>query len=123
MRSWTKCAPGTSAQRQSRPLDALYPIVYLDALQVKIKSEGRIQNKALYLAIGINVHGHKEVLGLWASQNEGAKFWNEGAKFWNEGAKFWNEGAKFWLGVVTELKNRGVQDIFIAGCPLGGLTA
>ena len=78
---------------QSRPLDALYPIVYLDALQVKIKSEGRIQNKALYLAIGINVHGHKEVLGLWASQNE---------------------GAKFWLGVVTELKNRGVQDIFIA---------
>ena len=84
---------------QSRPLDALYPIVYLDALQVKIKSEGRIQNKALDLAIGINVHGHKEVLGLWASQNE---------------------GAKFWLSVVTELKNRGVQDIFIAGCPLGG---
>ncbi len=78
---------------QSRPLDALYPIVYLDALQVKIKSEGRIQNKALYLAIGINLRGHKEVLGLWASQNE---------------------GAKFWLGVVTELKNRGVQDIFIA---------
>ena len=99
MRSWTKGAPGTSAQGQSRPLDALYPIVYLDALQVKIKSEGRIQNKALDLAIGINVHGHKEVLGLWASQNE---------------------GAKFWLSVVTELKNRGVQDIFIAGCPLGG---
>jgi putative transposase len=65
-------------------------------LQVKIKSEGRIQNKALYLAIGINVHGHKEVLGLWASQNE---------------------GARFWLGVVTELKNRGVQDIFMPGAP------
>jgi len=78
---------------QSRPLDVLYPIVYLDALQVKIKSEGRIANKSIYLAVGINVHGHKEVLGLWAAQNE---------------------GAKFWLGVVTELKNRGVQDIFIA---------
>jgi len=78
---------------QSRPLDALYPIVYLDALQVKVKSDGRVQNKAIYLAIGINVQGHKEVLGLWAAQNE---------------------GAKFWLGVVTELKNRGVQDIFIA---------
>ena len=78
---------------QSRPLDALYPIVYLDALQVKIKSDGRIANKAIYLAVGINLQGHKEVLGLWAAQNE---------------------GAKFWLGVVTELKNRGVQDIFIA---------
>ena len=78
---------------QARPLEALYPIVYLDALQVKIKSDGRIANKAIYLAVGINVHGHKEVLGLWAAQNE---------------------GAKFWLGVVTELKNRGVQDIFIA---------
>ncbi len=78
---------------QARPLDALYPIVYLDALQVKIKSEGRIANKAIYLAIGITLRGHKEVLGLWASQNE---------------------GAKFWLSVVTELKNRGVQDIFIA---------
>ena len=78
---------------QSRPLDALYPIVYLDALQVKIKSDGRIANKAIYLAVGINLQGHKEVLGLWAAQNE---------------------GAKFWLGVVSELKNRGVQDIFIA---------
>ena len=78
---------------QCRPLDALYPVVYLDALQVKVKSDGRVQNKAIYLAIGINVQGHKEVLGLWAAQNE---------------------GAKFWLGVVSELKNRGVQDIFIA---------
>lgn len=78
---------------QARPLDALYPIVYLDALQVKIKSDGRVANKAIYLAVGINLQGHKEVLGLWAAQNE---------------------GAKFWLGVVTELKNRGVQDIFIA---------
>lgn len=78
---------------QCRPLDALYPVVYLDALQVKVKSDGRVQNKAIYLAIGINVQGHKEVLGLWAAQSE---------------------GAKFWLSVVTELKNRGVQDIFIA---------
>ncbi len=78
---------------QARPLDTLYPIVYLDAMQVKIKSEGRIANKSIYLALGINIHGHKEVLGLWAAQNE---------------------GARFWLGVVTELKNRGVQDIFIA---------
>lgn len=78
---------------QSRPLDALYPIVYLDALQVKIKSDGRVQNKSIYWAVGINLQGHKEVLGLWAAQNE---------------------GAKFWLSVVSELKNRGVQDIFIA---------
>jgi len=78
---------------QSRPLDALYPILYLDALQVKIKSEGRVANKAIYLAIGVNLQGTKEVLGMWASENE---------------------GAKFWLGVVTELRNRGVRDIFIA---------
>ena len=78
---------------QSRPLDPLYPILYLDALQVKIKSEGRISNKAIYLAIGVNLQGTKEVLGMWASENE---------------------GAKFWLGVITELKNRGVRDIFIA---------
>ena len=78
---------------QARPLDALYPIVYLDALQVKIRSEGRIANKSIYLAIGINLRGHKEVLGLWAAQNE---------------------GAKFWLSVMSELKNRGVHDIFVA---------
>jgi len=78
---------------QSRPLDALYPILYLDALQVKIKAEGRVANKAIYLAIGVNLQGTKEVLGMWASENE---------------------GAKFWLSVVTELKNRGVRDIFIA---------
>ncbi len=78
---------------QSRPLDPLYPILYLDALQVKIKSEGRVSNKAIYLAIGVNLQGTKEVLGMWASENE---------------------GAKFWLAVVTELKNRGVRDIFIA---------
>jgi putative transposase len=78
---------------QNRPLDALYPIVYMDAIRVKGRSNGHIINKAVYLAIGINLEGVKEVLGMWAAETE---------------------GAKFWLQVVTELKNRGVQDIFIA---------
>jgi putative transposase len=77
---------------QNRPLDALYPIVYMDAIRVKARSNGHVVNKAVYLAIGINIDGAKEVLGMWTSDNE---------------------GAKFWLQVVTELKNRGVQDIFI----------
>jgi putative transposase len=78
---------------QARPLDAVYPILYLDALQVKVKSQGRVVNKAIYLAFGVNLHGLKEVLGMWAAEAE---------------------GAKFWMQVVTELKNRGVSDIFIA---------
>ncbi len=78
---------------QQRPLDPLYPILYLDALQVKVKDQGRVSNKAIFLAIGVNMSGIKEVLGMWASENE---------------------GAKFWLGIITELKNRGVKDIFIA---------
>jgi putative transposase len=78
---------------QNRPLDALYPILYLDALQVKIRDGAHIRNKAIYLAIGINLAGTKEVLGLWVAQTE---------------------GAKFWLQIITELKNRGVEDIFIA---------
>ena len=78
---------------RARPLEAVYPILYLDALQVKIKEQGRISNQAIYLAIGVNLEGHKEALGMWASPHE---------------------GAKFWLGIVTELKNRGLQDIFIA---------
>src|SRR5664279_4526509 len=78
---------------QSRPLDALYPIVYMDCIHVKVRDNGAVRLKALYLAIGINLDGIKEVLGLWMSQTE---------------------GAKFWLQVVTELKNRGVADIFIA---------
>ena len=77
---------------QARPLDTLYPIVYLDCIHVKVR-DGSVQVKAVYLAIGINMSGEKEVLGLWIAQTE---------------------GAKFWLQVVTELKNRGVQDIFIA---------
>jgi putative transposase len=78
---------------QNRPLDALYPILYLDALQVKVRDGAHIRNKAIYLAIGVNLSGIKEVLGLWVAQTE---------------------GAKFWLQIVTELKNRGVADIFIA---------
>ncbi|NJD08799.1 MAG: IS256 family transposase [Methylococcaceae bacterium] len=77
---------------QSRPLDAIYPIVYLDCIHVKVR-EGTVRVKAVYLAIGITMTGEKEGLGLWLAQTE---------------------GAKFWLQVVTELRNRGVQDIFIA---------
>src|SRR4030081_2738736 len=77
---------------QSRPLDAVYPIVYLDALVVKIHETGHVRNKAIYVAIGVNMQGNKEVLGLWAGQAE---------------------GAKFWLQVLTEMKNRGVNDMFI----------
>jgi putative transposase len=77
---------------QNRPLEAIYPIVYLDAIRIKVRSANQIINKAIYLAIGITTEGHKEVLGMWSSDNE---------------------GAKFWLQILTELKNRGVQDIFI----------
>lgn len=80
-------------QWQSRPLDAIYPVVYLDCIHVKVRDTGAVRSKAIYLAIGLNMEGQKEVLGLWIAQTE---------------------GAKFWLSVVTELKNRGVQDIFIA---------
>jgi putative transposase len=78
---------------QSRPLDPLYPIVCLDALMVKMRDNGVVQNRAVYVALGVTREGRKEVLGLWSSANE---------------------GAKFWLQVLTELKNRGLQDIFIA---------
>ena len=78
---------------QSRPLDEVYAILYLDALVVKMRIEGRVENRAVYVAIGITLEGQKEVLGLWTSANE---------------------GAKFWLQVLTELNNRGVRDIFIA---------
>lgn len=78
---------------QNRQLDALYPIVYMDAIRVKARDNGHVINKAVYLAIGIKLDGEKEVLGMWVSENE---------------------GAKFWLQVVTEINNRGVKDIFIA---------
>ena len=77
---------------QARPLDSLYPIIYLDCIHVKVR-EGAVRVKAVYLAIGVTLAGEKEVLGMWLAQTE---------------------GAKFWLQVVTELRNRGIQDIFIA---------
>lgn len=77
---------------QNRTLESVYPIVYLDALVIKIKDNKQVINKAIYVALGVNCQGSKEVLGLWVSQNE---------------------GSKFWLSVLTELKNRGLQDIFI----------
>ena len=78
---------------QSRPLDAVYPIVYLDCIVLKIRQDKQVINKAVYLALGVNMEGQKELLGLWLSENE---------------------GAKFWLNVLTELQNRGVKDILIA---------
>ena len=78
---------------QSRPLEAAYPLVFFDALRVKVRDEGLVRNKAVHVALGVRADGTKEVLGLWLEQNE---------------------GAKFWLRVMTELKNRGVEDILIA---------
>lgn len=78
---------------QSRPLDSVYPIVYLDCIVLKIRQDNRVINKAVYLALGVNMEGQKELLGMWISENE---------------------GAKFWLNVLTELQNRGVKDILIA---------
>jgi putative transposase len=77
---------------QGRPLESIYPIVYLDALMVKMRDNGMVQNRAVYVAIGVKMDGSKEVLGLWTSANE---------------------GAKFWLQVLTEIRNRGVEDLFI----------
>src|ERR1700746_2378385 len=78
---------------QARPLDALYAIVFFDALRVKMRDEGTVRNKAVYLAIGVAADGRKDVLGIWIEQTE---------------------GAKFWMRVMSELRNRGVNDILIA---------
>jgi len=78
---------------QNRPLDAVYPIVYLDCIVLKIRQDKRVINKAIYLVLGINIEGHKELLGMWISENE---------------------GAKFWLSVLTDIQNRGVQHMLIA---------
>ena len=77
---------------QNRRLEAFYGVVFLDALFVKMRHEGRVENRAVYVAIGINLEGRKEVLGLWTSSTE---------------------GAKFWLNVLTELRNRGVRDVYL----------
>jgi putative transposase len=81
------------AEWQNRPLEALYPLVFFDAIRVKIRDEGTVRNKAVYVALGVRPDGAKEILGLWIEQNE---------------------GAKFWLRVMNELKNRGVEDVLIA---------
>jgi putative transposase len=78
---------------QSRPLEETYAILYLDALRVKIRDGGHVKNKAIYVAIAVNMQGNKEVLGLWAAENE---------------------GAKFWLQILTDIQNRGAKDFFIA---------
>jgi putative transposase len=78
---------------QNRVLDEVYPIVFLDCIVVKSREDGRVTNRSVYLALGVNMDGHKELLGIWIAKTE---------------------GAKFWLGVITELQNRGVKDIFIA---------
>ena len=78
---------------QARPLEAIYPLVFFDALRVKVRDEGLVRNKAVHIALGVRADGTKEVLGLWLEQNE---------------------GAKFWLKVMNELKNRGVEDVLIA---------
>jgi len=84
---------------QSRPLDTVYPVIYFDALVVKARVDKQIVNKAIHLALGINMNGEKELLGMWSHVAE---------------------GAKFWLSVLTELKNRGIQDVLICCCD--GLT-
>jgi putative transposase len=78
---------------QARPLEAAYPLVFFDALRVKVRDEGLVRNKAVHIALGVRADGTKEILGLWLEQNE---------------------GAKFWLRVMTELKNRGVEDVLLA---------
>ena len=77
---------------QSRPLESVYVVVYLDCIVVKVRHHGRVINKSIYMALGINRHGYKESLGLWSAETE---------------------SAKFWLAILTELQNRGVKDIFI----------
>jgi len=78
---------------QNRALDPVYPIVYFDAIVVKVRQDGRVINKAIHLALGVNLAGTKELLGMWMTQNE---------------------TAKFWLSILTELQNRGLKNIFIA---------
>lgn len=78
---------------RNRPLEELYPIVFFDAIRIKIRDAGQVVNKAVYLALGIDIDGRKELLGMWIAHNE---------------------GAKFWLAILTELKNRGMKDMLIA---------
>jgi len=85
---------------QNRPLEAIYPIIYLDAIHLKLRQEGKVKNTAVYVVLGVDIHGHRDVLGHWVSDG--------------------TEGANYWLTVMSDLQNRGVQDIFIA--TMDGLT-
>ena len=78
---------------QNRPLEPIYPLIFFDALRVKVRDEGLVRNKAVHIALGVRADGMKEILGLWIEQNE---------------------GAKFWLRVMNELRNRGVEDVLVA---------
>lgn len=89
----TDAVADEAAAWQQRPLEPVYPVVVFDALRVKIRDEGTVRNKAVYLALGVDREGHKDVLGLWVEQTE---------------------GAKFWLRVLTDLRGRGVQDVLVA---------
>ncbi|MBP2435684.1 transposase-like protein [Microbacterium amylolyticum] len=80
---------------QNRPLDRVYPVVFIDALVVKVR-DGQVRNKPFYLAVGVTVNGERDILGIWAGDG--------------------GEGAKFWLGVLTEIKNRGAEDVCIVVC-------
>jgi putative transposase len=81
---------------QSRPLDRIYPVLLIDAINVKIR-DGQVANRPVYVAMGVNLDGQRDVLGMWVGPSGG-------------------EGAKFWMAVLTELRNRGVADVFIACC-------
>lgn len=80
---------------QNRPLDRVYPVVFIDALVVKVR-DGQVRNKPFYIAVGVTVNGERDILGIWAGDG--------------------GEGAKFWLGVLTEIKNRGAEDVCIVVC-------
>jgi putative transposase len=81
---------------QQRPLDPVYPILYLDAIVIKVRTDGAVSNRPVYTALAVDVEGRKHVLGLWLGKGD--------------------EGAKFWLAVLTELRNRGLKDVLIACC-------
>jgi len=95
----TDSVKGLVDEWRNRPLEPLYPVLFLDALKLNIRDEGHVVKKSVYLALAIGLDGQKEVLGLWIEQNE---------------------GSKFWMGILNELKNRGVQDIYVAA--VDGLT-
>jgi transposase-like protein len=90
---WDQKYPAISRSWRNRPLEPFYPVVFFDALRVNIREEGHVRKKAIHLALAIRLDGQKELLGMWIERNE---------------------GAKFWMGILNELKNRGMQDILIA---------